>query len=254
MRQALGTIALTALTGAATFALLAALGPDWTRFAPASCLATHCFCEHPQAGALLLQPANSWSSLGFVLVGFWIMLAPRRETAFAGAAAAWFGVTAIVTGVGSVLLHATLTLWGQFYDVLGMYLLSAFLLAYAVQRWRGLSNAATLALYLAACAILIGILWIMPETRRWLFAVVLALAIAVELIFARPRRPGVNTAWFVYGLIANAVAFGIWVLDNTRTLCDPTSLLQGHAIWHLLGAAALVCSYLYYRSERPAVR
>lgn len=256
MRQAVGTIALTALTAAVTLAFLNLLGSDWTRFLPATCLATHCFCEFPRAGALVLQPANSWSSFGFVLVGYWILFAPRGSSAirFGGWPAAWFGFTAIVIGVGSFLLHATLTLWGQFYDVFGMYLLSGFLIAYAVQRWRDLPNWAAATLYLAVCAVLITSLWIVPETRRWLFALVIVIAIAVELIFARPHRYNVRVSLFGYGLILNAVAFGIWILDNTRTVCAPTSWVQGHALWHLLGAAAVYFNYLYYRSERlPAV-
>lgn len=252
MRQLVGTILLTIVTTAATLALLQVLGPDWTQFSPATCLATHCFCEIPHTDSLLLQPANSWSSLGFVLVGFWIMLAPRRSgTVFAGWPALWFGFTAVVIGVGSFLLHATLTLWGQFYDVLGMYLLSGFLLAYAVQRWRGWSNSTALALYLAVCAILIALLWITPETRRWLFAAVLVVALTVELVMARPLRSNVRVSLFGYGLLANTIAFGIWILDNTRTLCMPDSLLQGHAAWHLLGAVAVYFNYRYYRSEQP---
>jgi dihydroceramidase len=253
--RALATSLLTGLAAMATFALLHLLGPDWAAFEPASCLATHCFCEAPRTGALVLQPANAWSSLGFVFVGFWIIwgaYALPRDTPFARGSALWFGVTAIVVGIGSLLLHATLTLWGQFYDVLGMYLLSAFVLVYALQRWRGLSNATSLALYVAACALLITLLWLMPETRRWLFALVLLLAIVVELVLARPRRPEVRVALFGYGLLANVVAFVIWVFDNTHTLCAPDSLVQGHAIWHLLGAVAVYFNYLYYRSERLA--
>jgi hypothetical protein len=253
MRQVVGTILLTSLAATTTLAALFVFGPDWAQFQPATCLATHCFCETPRTGSLVLQPANSWSSLGFVIVGAWIMLGSRDQrpdTAFTGWPARWFGFAAVLIGVGSFLLHATLTLWGQFYDVLGMYLLSGFIFAYAVQRWRGLSNWAALALYLATCAILITCLWLMPETRRWLFAIVLAIAIGVELILARPRRSDVRVAWFHYGLVANAAAFGIWILDNTRTLCAPDSLIQGHAIWHLLGAVAVYFNYQYYRSER----
>jgi hypothetical protein len=252
MRQLVGTVLLTMATAAATLAFLQMLGPDWTLFPPATCMVAHCFCEIPHTDSLLLQPANTWSSLGFVLVGFWIMLAPwRRETVFAGWPALWFGLTAVVIGVGSFLLHATLTLWGQFYDVLGMYLLSGFLLAYAVHRWRGLSTLAALALYLVVCALLIALLWAMPETRRWLFAAVLGLALAVELILARPLRPNVRVSLLLYGLTANTIAFGIWILDNTRTLCMPDSLLQGHAVWHLLGAIAIYFTYRYYCSEHP---
>jgi Ceramidase len=247
------TIILTALAAAASFGLLALLGPDWTRYAPASCLTTRCFCEVPRTGALILQPANSWSSFGFVIIGVWIALtsnAKQGNSAFTGYAAIWFGLTAIVIGVGSFLLHATLTLWGQFYDNLGMYLTSAFLIAYAVRRWRGWSDARAVALYLGLCAILLSFLVAIPETRRWLFAVILIGGIILELGFARPHRPGIAPRWFVWGIVLQATAFAIWILDLNGTLCNGPSLLQGHAVWHLLNACALGCNYLYYRSER----
>lgn len=187
------------------------------------------------------------------MVGFWIMLEAgrrSRRTPFAGFPAIWFALTAIVIGVGSFLLHATLTLWGQFWDVVGMYLFSAFTLTYAFRRWRALGDTPAVLLYLALCAVLIGFLIAIPETRRWLFAVVLIADIAVELTFARPRRPGVEVRWYLYGISLQATAFAIWIADLTRTWCDASSLVQGHAVWHLLNAAAVWCGYRYYRSER----
>ncbi len=249
------TLLLTALTALATYALLAALGPDWTRYLPATCLATHCFCEVPRTGQLVLQPADSWSSFAFVAVGFWIAREAGRRSAgipFSGLPAIWFALTAIVIGVGSFLLHATLTLWGQFWDVVGMYLLSAFTLTWAFRRWRTLGDGPAVLLYLALCAILIGMLVAVPETRRWLFAVVLVADIVVELSFARPRRLGIEVRWYLWGIALQATAFAIWIADLTRTWCDGSSLVQGHALWHLLNAAAIWTAYRYYRSERAA--
>jgi hypothetical protein len=246
---------LTALLGlgvvGASFALLGLFGPEWGRFAPATCLSSHCFCERPRTGALLLQPANSWSSFGFVLVGLWIMLGAgtRPDSALAGPAARWLGFTAIVIGTGSVALHASLTLWGQFADVLGMYLFGAFVLAWAVLRWRGLSPGAALLLYALVAGGLVGALWLWPETRRWLFAVLLVTAVAAEWWLARPRRPGVQPRLLLWGLGANILAFAIWIADQSGALCAPDSPWQGHAAWHLLGAVALALSYAYYRGE-----
>ena len=247
------TTLLTTLTVLATYALIATLGPDWTRFPPATCLATHCFCEVPRNGNLILQPANSWSSFGFVAIGFWIILEaarPNTRTPFAAFPAIWFALTAILIGIGSFLLHATLTLWGQFWDVVGMYLFSAFTLTYAFRRWRALGDTAAVTLYLMLCAVLIGFLIAIPETRRWLFAVVLVADIGIELTFARPKRPGVEVRWYLYGIALQAMAFAIWIADLTRTWCDGSSLVQGHAVWHLLNAAAVWTAYRYYRSER----
>ena len=68
-RQVVTAAVLTALAMLATVGLLAVLGPDWARFAPATCTATRCFCETPRIGDLFLQPSDSWSAFGYVFVG-----------------------------------------------------------------------------------------------------------------------------------------------------------------------------------------
>jgi hypothetical protein len=245
--------ALTALIAAITIAMLNLIGPDWARFVPASCTETRCFCEMPRTGTALLQPANSISSFGYVFAGLlMILLARSRDwiSAFPPLAASILGVAAIIVGIGSVLLHATLTLWGQFFDVLGMYLISAFFLISALAKWRRIPDRPAMIYYALVCVVLVAILYALPEVRRWLFSVVLVAAIILELVFARPLRPQVRTGYYIAGLIANIVAFTIWNLDQNGQLCSPGSLLQGHAIWHLLGAIALWFAFLYYRSER----
>lgn len=246
--------ALTVLAAAATIILLNLIGPDWSVYAPATCTETRCFCEMPRTGTLLLQPANSLSSFGFVFAGFlMILLARSRDwiSAFPPLSASVLGLAAIIVGIGSVLLHATLTLWGQFFDVLGMYLVSGFFLISALAKLRRIPDRRAMIYYGLFCTALVAILYALPEVRRWLFAVVLLAAIILELVFARPLRPQVRTGYYVAGLVANIVAFTIWNLDQRGQLCAPESPLQGHAVWHLLGAVALWFAFLYYRSERP---
>lgn len=253
LRSMLIALALTAISALGVFAVLSALGPNWAVYAPATCTATHCFCEMPRIGALVLQPADSWSSYGYVLVGFlMIVLAARHDWASAmpPIAARTFGLTAITVGLGSVLMHATLTLWGQFVDVLGMYLVGSFLLVRGLARWRRIPDGRAIAIYVALCAVLVAVLILLPEVRRWLFAVLLILAILIEVIFARPLRPSARFGYYLGGIAAKAVAFTIWILDQQGVVCAPHSLLQGHAAWHLLGATSLWLSFCYYRSER----
>ena len=245
---------LTAISAVATFILLKFFGPDWTLYAPATCTATRCFCEMPRTGKLILQPANSWSAFGYVFAGFLMIALSRARdwaSAFPPIAASVFGISAITVGIGSVLLHGTLTLWGQFFDVLGMYLVSGFLLVSALAKWLRIPDRRAAILYVILCAILVVILATMPEVRRWLYAVVLVAAIILELVFARPLRPQIKTRYYFYGIIAKAVAFAIWNLDQHGQVCSPQSLFQGHAVWHLLGALALWFTFLYYRSEAP---
>jgi Ceramidase len=253
LRQTAFAALLTALSMLAIWLLLNALGPDWAAYAPATCTATRCFCELPRAGALIVQPANSWSSYGYAFAGFLMIvlaLGPTWKSRFRPEAAAVFGLTAIFVGLGSVLLHATLTFWGQFFDVMGMYLVGGFMLVSAVVRWRGLPVRMAVMLYLALVSALLLVLYQVPDVRRWLFAVVLIAAIIAEMGFARPRRAHVRVSYYFAGIAAKAVAFTIWNLDQHGTLCTPDSLFQGHAAWHLLGATSLWLTFLYYRSER----
>ena len=245
--------ALTLAAMLITWLLLVWLAPSNAAMAPATCTTTHCFCENPRLGMAMLQPANSWSSFGYVLVGLFLIFEARGRamaTAFPVGAAITFGVGAITVGIGSVLLHATLTLWGQFADVLGMYLLGGFQLVYALAKVMNLKRGTAVALYVAVCAALVAVLIVEPEVRRWLFFVVLITALIIEIAFARPKRDGVILRFLLLGILAKAVAFTFWTLDQKLILCAPNSLMQGHAIWHLLGAVALFMTSRYYRSER----
>jgi Ceramidase len=236
--------------------LLAALGPDWSAYAPANCTATRCFCEWPRAGSLIVQPANSWSSYGYAFAGFLMILQSQGRgwvSGFHKHAAAYFGITAIFVGLGSVLLHATLTLWGQFFDVMGMYLVSGFMLVSAIARWRNMSMRSSALLYLVVVGGLLTLLYLVPEVRRSLFAVVLLAAIGFEMILARPLRCNVRVSYYLIGIAVKAVAFTIWNLDQHGVVCSPESLLQGHAVWHLLGATSLWLTFLYYHSEQRRV-
>jgi len=32
-------------------------------------------------------------------------------------------------------------------------------------------------------------------------------------------------------------------------MCSPTSIFQGHAVWHLINTSSIALAYLYYRRE-----
>lgn len=255
MNIATRSLGYTIIAIAATWGLLAIMEPFNANLAPATCTTTHCFCENPRIGSLFLQPSNSWSSFGYVFAGFFLMLdakARRGTNAFPPEGAIMFGIAAITVGVGSILLHATLTLWGQFADVLGMYLVSGFSLVYALAKIGRLDRAKSAMLYIAVCAALVTVLLIAPEARRWLFFAVLLTALIIEIAFARPLRLNVVLRYLLLGALVKAIGFGVWLLDQNRTLCAPDSLIQGHAFWHVCGAVSLWLTYCYFRSERPA--
>lgn len=244
---ALGSVAL--LTAAVTGGWL---GPDVGRGAG--------FCEAARDG-LVRQPANTFSNAGFVLAGLLIARRARHSAAlgdvlprFPGLTT-WLACVVVLLGPASAAMHATQSAWGGHLDMLSMYLIAGLTAAYALTRWRRAGTGTFIALFSAAVALceLVG-LWSRPVpvvqfAGNVAFAALLLLAVGVEVAL---RRRGETTIRFGYGVAALAsmlVAFGIWNLAQ-GPWCAPHSWLQGHAVWHLLGAVAAYLLFRMYASER----
>jgi hypothetical protein len=232
------------------------------------------FCERSRAG-LVRQPMNTWSNLAFVAVGLWIGARAWRERA-AGPPRdprnpmlsnalfpTLYASVAVLLGPASMALHATTTEWGGKLDVFCMYLWVAFVVAYALLRAADLSPPAFLATWAALVAVL-GSVWLGDLLPAWgsagsaLFGVLLAVYAGLEAWISRVRRElRADRRLLVAAAAIFLVAFAIWVPSRTGgPLCAPDSLLQGHAIWHVLNAASVGALYAFYRSERwtPAAR
>ncbi len=215
----------------------------WEGWRAASCV-PDCFCEAVRAESWVRQPANTLSSLAFVLVGLWALRQPSSPSPF-HPYRPYFVLATLLIGLGSAFYHASLSFAGQFWDVLGMYLLAVLMLLYRLRPGRLFGVAYGLSVALLALA-----LWFWPDLRRWLFAATLLGAIGLELRHLGRHRPRLRPGLFLGGLALYALAFTLWALDATGALCDPRSWLQGHALWHALGALATAALLLYYTSER----
>lgn len=222
-------------------------GPGWLGTAPATCV-PHCFCEAVRPG--VAQGANAWSSLVFVPVGAAIAAhAARAARPFLrrGDGVA-YGAFVVLTGLGSALLHGSLTLAGQFVDVLGMYLIAAFLVAEALGWLAPVSRGLQVGVFVVLVAAPGVALLVVPQWRRTVFAVTLVAGALLQILAVRPASG--RYRWLLAGLVSFGVAFVLWQLDENRVWCDPTSLLQGHAAWHMLDAAALAKAYLAWGDRR----
>jgi len=258
-------VAWTLGASAAGIALFLALGvAGWPGFTPNGCRGTEprptCFCERPRPG-LVAQPANTWSNLGFVAVGLAIAAAadrrrlqrrpanPLTRTRFYPGA---FAVTTALLGPGSMFLHGSLTREGGTVDVASMYLFAGLLLAYSAMRLFRLSRRAFGGVFAAVAGTLIALQVSVGLFVELVFGLLLLAFGAAEgmLRWRRPelradRRPLLGAA-ALFGL-----AFAVWVPSlSGGPLCDPESLLQGHAVWHLLCAASAGSVFLYLASER----
>ncbi len=262
--------ALVALGSAILFVVAANAG--WPG-EPNSCLAAgDCFCEAPGPG-WVRQPSNTWSNLGFVLVGLVVAWHAAHGPRFGaigvqgnrmtrgGMYPALYAAIVVFMGPGSMYFHASLTRWGGILDVLSMYLFISFVVTYAIARGWGLSQRGFL-LWFVGTNVAIGVPQAVFSTSNRVFGYLVTVAIVLEGLLIRragggarrlPRPAPIRRRWVMAGAGFFFIALGIWVPSRTGgPWCDPHSLWQGHAAWHLLTAATTACLYVYWRSEdRP---
>ena len=230
-------------------ALVALPSNVWNDWNPATCLRTGCFCESANAHSPIRQTANTYSSLAFVFSGMILLAKPKDIKRLSYGYSLIMGIACLIIGIGSAFYHASLTFIGQFFDVFGMFLLATFMLVYSIERIYNLRLTTTIMLFLLFNIFLSGLQIAIPDTRRYVFAVVLIVALFFESYFRIKYKPQIEVRWLRYGIGLLTVAYSIWILDNTRVLCFENSLLQGHAVWHILGAISVLFLHRYYASE-----
>ena len=227
---------------------------------PASCMPSSCFCEAIRSEPPL-QPANSWSSLAFVAVALVVVAVALRDRSarrpqsqnLLSSSLAYplvYALALSIIGIGSAAFHAELTIKTQFADVFGMYLIATFILLFNIQRLRPIPVSALVVVYLVLNGALAELLYTFPEVRRYAFAVVLLAALGLEWRYRNTRTVVSHGRLLGAAVGSLAIGFVIWTADITHVACSPMSWLQGHAVWHLLGALGAWFLYLYYRSER----
>lgn len=168
------------------------------------------------------------------MAGLWISADARQRGSSEGRL---LGFTTCLIGAASFFFHATFTYVGMWLDLAGMYLFVTFLALADLGLGRRLGPALA-----AANAALGALTWFLPGARRWVFA-----ALVLAAAGGRLRAPRGDRRWFLAALGLLAGGFALWAVDYLELACAPQSLLQGHAAWHVLGAAAAAAAYLALR-------
>jgi hypothetical protein len=210
------------------------------------------WCEENVCG-WVVSPALTWSNLGFLVAGVYLLLRARRvREAGTRGALGYFFPAALGLGLTSLLYHASYNYPAQVIDFAGMYLYLFLLLVYGLLRAGWLPRRRMLGAY-----VLLNVAWLplllllraagVPFQLTFLLSLLAVLGFEVA-VFLRLRgsRPA-DYRWFFAALGTVTVAMGFSALDVTRTWCEPGNhVLQGHAVWHLLCAVSLLFAYRFY--------
>lgn len=216
------------------------------------------FCEVARSG-LVRQPANSWSNLGFVIAGLSIAARVDAASVMPVGLQTLYACVVVILGPASAAMHATQSSLGGHLDLLSMYLVAGFAAAYAWVRLVRRGPSAFVVAYIAcvlACE-LAG-LWTRPipvvqYAGNVAFGLLLVAAVLMETRLWR-RGESQRTIGFGFAALASMlVAFFIWNMSQ-HGWCSPGSLIQGHAVWHLLSAVSAYLLFRLYASERSTTR
>lgn len=225
------------------------------------------FCEATRPG-VIKQPANTFSNVGFYLVGLAIGWQAWRDVA-ARKAANWsnrlvttvsypvgIATCSVLIGAGSTALHASMTPWGGELDLLAMHLWGAWMIAFASVRLFRRGDREFAGLYASLVGgLLTRLLMGQPYaiTGSSLFGLMVGTSIVIELVgrWRNRHRIKMDNQYLVTSVVMFLVAYACSLASkNAGPWCEPTSFWQGHAAWHLLCAGSTVFVYLYGRSER----
>jgi hypothetical protein len=246
---------LTALLATLGVASIFFLGRDgWRGWQPnGGIVAGQLFCE-PVGDGAVRTPFNSWSNAGFLVVALLVAYRigrDRREAARSpnlmigtGAVPVLYASLLVFLGVGSMYLHASCTRLGGKIDVASMFTYATFLAAHRLARGR--SAGVFFVIYVLLTVPLLALHGFGHLPTNETFGVLVTVFFLGELLPAGSARP--DRRWLAAASASFLAAFVIWLPSRPGgALCG--CAVPGHAVWHLLCAAATWFLYRYFRSE-----
>lgn len=219
---------------------------------------------------LIRQPANTWSNLVYLLVGLLVISAaihdyknkerkeadnflvrfPLFSVIYAGACVYLF--------IGSFLFHASLTRFHQLLDQSAMLILTNVFLGYVLYNLfpTYMIKGATKSTHVFAMLLIVILnyfvyLSIERININIVFPIVLLAVIGIGIYkYKKVKTISYYIKYFLISLLFMLIATSIWILDRSHILCNPTSYMQGHAVWHILNGFSILMAYLYFRSAK----
>lgn len=239
----------------------------WVGWHPAGGNSLH-FCEQNRWDSLIRQPSNTWSNLGFFVVGLFTLTLGVQDLKFKNRKESdnflvrypvfsiLFSAAVLYLFIGSFFYHASLTKTFQALDQTGMYAVVSMVIVFNLYKIFPLvriggNYKSTHAWWVLLAVILNYFLYatLFKININMLFPLLITVAFltsAYYLMFISREHYFTNYMWAAFVILVLAAV--IWILDRTSVVCSPESVLQGHALWHLFCAASILFIYLYYRS------
>ena len=161
-----------------------------------------------------------------------------------------FAFGCILTGLGSMFFHASLTYIGNWIDIMGMYFIAIFLILYNYSRLYHLTLSKMIGWYTGLILFFGVLIYKMAEINNVLFGFVILGFVISSVVIQKKLKTNSKAIYLWLAIISYYTGSTFWLLDKNGTLCMPDSWMQGHALWHILSGTAVLLIYLYFRSEQ----
>ena len=199
------------------------------------------------------EPANTWSNLGYIIfAGFILMQGMKLTDPLQKNTARIYGVALFICGAFSFWYHASNNYLTQILDFVGMFIWADFLIVSNLRRLGSITQKQFVPVYVGLvllCTALVPVFRAVHVPYQ-LIVVFLGLVIAMTEVMATQKNKGAPLPhlWFYLGLATIVLAECFSLLDLKRVLCMPQNhIIQGHAIWHVIGSIGIYFVYLFYR-------
>lgn len=234
-------------------------GAIWESFYTPEATLTY-FCETTLVGRFIRQPANTYTNLGYLLIGSLMIiyglndLRERRGNLIRRFPVYSFlyGAMVVYTFVGSSFFHASLGVLPEWIDLSAVYAVTAVPIIYNLHRiseaWgKRFSSWPFVACWLIWSVLSTVFTW---QLKAHIVMPGMILLMLLTLGIAEGKRgSGLPWKWIFASLIATGLGICFFIADMNRIGCIPDGILHPHGLWHLAAAVGSASYYGYMRDE-----
>lgn len=225
------------------------------------------FCEFHGFERFIRQPSNSWSNMIYFFFGILYFVFAYKDrklklkdrhnfvTRYPSYSMV-LGSVMIYLAFASFFYHAALIEFSRRLDITGVVASCIIPFSYSVLRLYGLINFRESELFylrtykihiisaIAACILF----FISDFHGREVTAALITMIALVGTYTQIKFKPRVKIGYFIAAIASIIVSTALWLLDK-ELVCDPTSVFQLHALWHILTGISVFLIYTFFRTE-----
>jgi uncharacterized membrane protein len=220
------------------------------------------YCEFNHPDRFFHQPINTYSNIVYFFLGLIVLQWGLKDLKSKHnnlensisrfpAISILAGICLMYLGIGSAFFHASLTYAGQRVDMNGTYGITLVLIAIGllnvflkVKSTKQAEKFATIFLILLILAFYFIAPWVSSAVLLPVMFLILLILVLTNYFQYRKQKYLILGAM---GFVLLIFAIKIRTLDVQKINCDPYSIWQGHALWHLLTASSSFLTYSFFR-------